>query len=269
MKKYKYKIIFILNILIMAFLIGMSLFNELGVKASSNDINISFEDTTGGDEYFTYVNDNGETITLTGGKILSNTAITLYANSDDEYRFVHWIYKVNETTMVLSEKNIVSVTVKKDYKFIAVYAKSDECVVTYFDNTPQIYLFTGLNKVDYAYTFMTIKDGSLQKIGETVETTTGGYTISGGKSDGFALSRKLFAQDLFAVFRPSKLYSLDTSGDIVNPDNPDLGDKIELLIVILVISLGGIIYSITRKPKFTIDLYDMCLYISFFFTVKI
>ena len=135
MKKYKYKIIFILNILIMAFLIGMSLFNELGVKASSNDINISFEDTTGGDEYFTYVNDNGETITLTGGKILSNTAITLYANSDDEYRFVHWIYKVNETTMVLSEKNIVSVTVKKDYKFIAVYAKSDECVVTYFDNT--------------------------------------------------------------------------------------------------------------------------------------
>lgn len=134
------------------------------------------------------------------------------------------------------------------------YFEYGDIIVTYFDNTPQIYLFTGLNKVDYAYTFMTIKDGSLQKIGETVETTTGGYTISGGKSGGFALSRELFAQDLFAVFRPSKLYSLDTSGDIVNPDNPDLGDKIELLIVILVISLGGIIYSITRKPKFTIDL---------------
>lgn len=135
MKKYKYKLIFILNILIMAFLIGMSLFNELGVKASSSDINISFEDTVGGEEYFTYVDDSGETITLTGGKISSDTSITLYANCDDEYRFVHWLYKVNDTTMVLSAKPIVSVTVKKDYVFEAVYANGNECVVTYFDNT--------------------------------------------------------------------------------------------------------------------------------------
>ena len=90
MKKCKYKIIFILNILIMAFLVGMSLFNELGVKAQSSDINISFEDTNGGNEYFTYVNSEGETITSNGGKISSDTAITLYANTDSEksYKFL-------------------------------------------------------------------------------------------------------------------------------------------------------------------------------------
>ena len=135
MKKSKYKVIFILNILIMAFLVGMSLFNELGVKASTGDINITFEDTVGGNEYFTYVNGNGETITLTGGNIPTETAITLYANPDTDYRFVYWIYTVGNSKKVLSTKTIVSVTVKQDYVFEAVYAKNDECVVTYYDNT--------------------------------------------------------------------------------------------------------------------------------------
>ena len=135
MKKSKYKVIFILNILIMAFLVGMSLFNELGVKATTTDINITFEDTEGGSEYFTYVNDEGETITSKGGKISSETSITLYANTDSEYRFVYWIYSSGSSKKVLSTKNIVSVTVKQDYVFEAVYAKGDECVVTYYDNT--------------------------------------------------------------------------------------------------------------------------------------
>lgn len=135
MKKSKYKVIFVLNILIMAFLVGMSLFNALGVKASTSDINIIFEDTEGGNEYFTYVNDEGETVTLTGGKISSETSITLYANTDSEYRFVYWIYTIGNAKKILSKKTIVSVTVKQDYVFEAVYAKDDECVVTYYDNT--------------------------------------------------------------------------------------------------------------------------------------
>ena len=130
------------------------------------------------------------------------------------------------------------------------YFEYGDIIVTYFDNTPQIYLFTGLNKSDYGATFMTINDGSLYKIGENVETTTGGYTISGGESDGFALSRKIFAQDLFAVFRPSKLYTVSTSG---GDDNPDLGDKMEFIIGLLIVSIIGIIYSVTRKPKFTVN----------------
>lgn len=135
MNKYKYKIIFILNILIMAFLVGMSLFNELGVKASTNDINIKFEETDGGNEYFTYINDEGETVTLNSGNIPSETSITLYANPDNDYRFVYWIYTVGNAKKVLSKKTIVSVTVKQDYVFEAVYAKNDECVVSYYDNT--------------------------------------------------------------------------------------------------------------------------------------
>lgn len=131
------------------------------------------------------------------------------------------------------------------------YFEYGDIIVTYFDNDPQIYLFTGLNKSDYSATFMTIKDDSLYKIGETIESTTGGYTISGGASDGFKLSREMFAKDLFAVFRPSKLYDLNTGG---GSDNPDLGDKMEFIIALLVISAIGVIYSLTRKPKFTIDL---------------
>lgn len=142
MKKYKYKIIFILNVLIMAFLVGMSLFSEMGIKASTDNINISFEDTTGGNEYFTYLDDNGETITSNGGDISSNTAITLYANVDENYRFVYWLYEVNGTVKVLSVKTKVSVTVKQDYKFEAVYANLNEYVVTYYDST-------GKNVVDY------------------------------------------------------------------------------------------------------------------------
>lgn len=142
MKKYKYKIIFILNVLIMAFLVGMSLFSEMGINASTNNINITFEDTTGGNEYFTYVDDSGETITSNGGEISSNTAITLYANIDENYRFVYWLYEINGTTKVLSVKSKVSVTVKQDYKFEAVYANLNEYVVTYYDST-------GKNVVDY------------------------------------------------------------------------------------------------------------------------
>ena len=54
MKNLKCKLLFIFNVMIMAFLLGMSLFNEKPVKAESNEVTISFENTEGGDETFSY-----------------------------------------------------------------------------------------------------------------------------------------------------------------------------------------------------------------------
>lgn len=137
-KTFKSKILVIFNVLIMAFILGMSLFNEKPVKASSNEVNISFDNTEGGSESFTYVNANGQVITLNEGKIEKGTLITLKAEPLEEYRFVYWAYTTNNTIKKLSDSIVVNVTVKQDYKFCAVYAKDNQVVVTYLDSTEKI-----------------------------------------------------------------------------------------------------------------------------------
>ncbi len=142
MKSIKYKLLFIFNVIIMAFLIGMSLFNQVPVKADTNDINITFEDTTGGNEVFTYIDENEQVVTSSGGAVQKGTVITLKACVDEGYRFVYWAYLNNGTTKKLSEKSEVKVTVNQDYVFSAIYATNNQVVVTYFDST-------GKNIVDY------------------------------------------------------------------------------------------------------------------------
>ena len=150
MKKIKYKIIFILNVLIMTFLIGMSLFNEITFNAAEN-VNISFEETEGGSENFSYLDENGEAVSLKDGKVASGTSITLYANPEEGYTFVYWIYEANGAIKKLSVKPQVSVTVKQDYKFIAVYKNSNQVVVTFYDQTGKIVVdYQVVNKGDDA-----------------------------------------------------------------------------------------------------------------------
>lgn len=135
MKKYKYKIIFILNVLIMTFLVGMSLFNEFPIKAqAAKNINISIIDSEGGNEYFTYIDDEGNTVTLNSGTIESGTQIKLIANAEEDYQFAYWIYTLNGNIKKLSDKESVSVTVKQDYQFTAVYVHKDKVLVTFYDN---------------------------------------------------------------------------------------------------------------------------------------
>ena len=134
MKNLKCKLLFIFNVMIMAFLLGMSLFNEKPVKAESNEVTISFENTEGGDETFSYFEDEVE-ITLGQGKIAKGTSITLKAKPAAGYEFNYWVYINNGLIKKLSGSEEVKVTVKQDYQFSAIYTNSNQVLVTYFDST--------------------------------------------------------------------------------------------------------------------------------------
>lgn len=134
MKNLKYKLLFIFNVMIMAFLLGVSLFNEKPVKAENNEVTISFENTEGGDETFSYFEDEVE-ITLGQGKIAKGTSITLKAKPEAGYEFNYWVYINNGLIKKLSDSEEVKVTVKQDYQFSAIYTNSNQVLVTYFDST--------------------------------------------------------------------------------------------------------------------------------------
>lgn len=120
--------------MIMAFLLGMSLFNEKPVQAESSEVNISFENTEGGDETFSFL-EGKEEITLPQGNVAKGTSITLKAKPEEGYKFNYWIYINNGLIKKLSEKEEVKVTVKQDYVFSAVYTNDSQVLVTYLDSS--------------------------------------------------------------------------------------------------------------------------------------
>lgn len=134
MKKIKYKIIFGVNVIIMVLILGVSFFNNISFNVNaSSEVNITFETTVEeGSESFSYTIDE-EQVTSTGGNVPKGTKITLTATPQEGYRFKYWIYYLNGTIKKLSTNETVSVTVKQDYSFKAVYVGKDKAIVTFYD----------------------------------------------------------------------------------------------------------------------------------------
>ena len=147
MKKIKYKIIFGVNVIIMMVILGALLFNNISfnVKASS-EVNITFQtNTEEGEESFSYSVEDEE-VTLKGGSVPKGTKITLTATPKEGYRFKYWIYDLKGVTKKLSTNETVSVTVKQDYSFKAVYVSNGKIIVTFHDVNKNILDYQIINK---------------------------------------------------------------------------------------------------------------------------
>ena len=134
MQKFKNKIILGVNVIIMIIVLGTLFFNNISFNVeASSDVNITFDaKAEEGNEVFTYTIGE-EVIELKEGYVPKSTKITLKATPNEGYRFKYWIYDVKGVTKKLSSNSTVSVTVKQDYKFKAVYVPVDKVIVTFHD----------------------------------------------------------------------------------------------------------------------------------------
>lgn len=114
----------------------MTLFLGNNVSAAMS-CEVTFEDSEGGNEYYIIKYDDETTSEkfYSGSKVESGNKITLYANPEEGYRFVYWIYDLYGETKKLSEKTSVTFTIKQSYTFTAVYVKEGSYIVTFNDNS--------------------------------------------------------------------------------------------------------------------------------------
>lgn len=133
MKINKSKIILAINVIIMIIIVAAYAFNSIFVSADNNDININIVNNENGTQSFSYEIE-GVTYENTNASIPKNTKIKLKAQPKDGYRFIYWVYELNDSTRKLSEKSEVSVTVKLDYEFNAVYIKEENFMVTFYSS---------------------------------------------------------------------------------------------------------------------------------------
>lgn len=145
----KNKKILLLNILLLLGLFYLSF--SYNVKASNDEnslddiyitIDSNDEESSYGVETLAVINEENVEVIITNGVVTKGSTIVLKATPNTGYRFVYWLYQYGDYLKKLSNDSVVNVTVKQNYLFTAVYAKTDQVVVTYLDNTEK-------NIVDY------------------------------------------------------------------------------------------------------------------------